>query len=60
MIYVEGKFPSQQIVSKLGDVVDHAQSLPFRCGVITEKSGRVHTSAASVVILPQANEVTSC
>ena len=27
---------------------------------ITEKSGRVHTSAASVVILPQANEVTSC
>jgi peptide chain release factor 1 len=25
---------------------------------VTEKSGRVHTSAASVAVLPQADEVT--
>lgn len=40
--------------------------LKFESGVhrvqrvpITEKSGRVHTSAVSVAILPQANEVTT-
>lgn len=27
---------------------------------VTEKSGRIHTSAVTVAILPQADEVLSC
>lgn len=38
----------------------HAMFYNWQRIPVTEKSGRIHTSAVSVAILPQADEVNYC